>query len=76
MPTHPHNATERAQSVPEWLTRSEAAEILRISPHTFDRYRREGKIPRYRTPGSHPRYKRSDVEALLEIRGEQAEAAS
>jgi excisionase family DNA binding protein len=65
----PHIAIQRAQSVTpddEWITRSEAAAILRVAPRTFDRWRQEGRITRYITPGRHPRYRRSDVLALLE----------
>jgi hypothetical protein len=65
MTTHPRKATDPPQSVSEWVTRTEAALILRISPHTFDRYRREGRIERFITPGRHPRYRRGDVLALL-----------
>lgn len=50
----------------EWITRSEAAALLRVATRTFDRWRLEGRITRYTTPGSHPRYRRADVLALLE----------
>jgi excisionase family DNA binding protein len=62
-------AIQPAQSVtPEddWVTRSEAAALLRVAPRTFDRWRLEGRITRYVTPGRHPRYRRGDVLALLE----------
>jgi excisionase family DNA binding protein len=65
----PHNATQRAHIVTaedDWITRTEAAALLRVAPRTFDRWRLEGRITRYVTPGSHPRYRRADVLALLE----------
>lgn len=75
MADNPPKATERSPSAQEWITRSEAAQILRISPHTFDKYRRQGKIERYRTPGSHPRYRRADVVALLTPQDDEAREA-
>lgn len=68
MDATPHKAIPPAQSVhtsEEWITRSEAASLLRVAPRTFDRWRLEGKITRYVTPGRHPRYRRDDVLALL-----------
>jgi len=55
-----------------WITRHEAAAILRVSTSTIDRYARIGAIERYRTPGRGTRYLRSEVEGL--IRHEQASA--
>ena len=69
MDATPRKATAPAQSVhagDEWVTRSEAAALLRVAPRTFDRWRQDGLITRYVTPGSHPRYRRADVLALLE----------
>jgi excisionase family DNA binding protein len=31
-----------------WLTRQEAAERLRVSPHTVDRWTREGRLTKYK----------------------------
>jgi excisionase family DNA binding protein len=75
----PHKATAPAQSVhtsDEWITRSEAASLLRVAPRTFDRWRQDGRITRYTTPGSHPRYLRSDVLALITPPQEDDAAAS
>jgi len=79
MDASPRKATEPAQSVhtgDEWITRSEAAALLRVAPRTFDRWRLDGRITRYTTPGSHPRYRRSDVLALLAPPQEDDAAAS
>lgn len=54
----------------DWITRPEAAAILRVSVSTIDRYGRLGELSKFRTPGGGTRFARSEVEAL--IRREQA----
>jgi excisionase family DNA binding protein len=64
-------------STTRWLTRSEAAERLRVKPRTIDTYARTGKLPRYYLAGSTraPRFRAEDVDALVEQRAaEQREA--
>ena len=48
-----------------WITRPEAAAILRVSTSTIDRYARLGALAKYRTPGRGTRYLRSEVEGLI-----------
>lgn len=50
---------------PEWLTISEAAEIVGVHVDTLRRWDAAGRIPAARTPTGHRRFRRSDVEALL-----------
>jgi excisionase family DNA binding protein len=63
MTPQPHKANEPGD--PDWITRSEAAAIIRVSLATIDRYAREGKIRRFRTPGGTPRYSRAEVIGLI-----------
>jgi excisionase family DNA binding protein len=53
-------------STTRWLTRSEAAERLRVRPRTIDAYARTGKLPRYYLAGSTraPRFRVEDVDAI------------
>ena len=48
----------------EFVTKSEAAEYLKVSTHTVDRMRAAGELPTYRLRRS-VRFKASDVLALL-----------
>jgi excisionase family DNA binding protein len=66
MTPHPHKANEPAHS--DWITRTEAASLIRVSLATIDRYAREGKIRRFRTPGGTPRYSRAEVIGLIQDR--------
>lgn len=50
----------------ELLTLAEAADRLRLSPRTVQRYVADGRLASLRTPGGHPRFRAEDVEALLE----------
>jgi excisionase family DNA binding protein len=50
---------------PAILTQAEAADLLRVSPRTFQRYVAAGRVTALRTPGGQPRFRREDVEALL-----------
>jgi excisionase family DNA binding protein len=44
-----------------WLTSSEVAELLHVSPKTVSRYAKERRIPYKRTPGGHRRFPRQGV---------------
>jgi predicted site-specific integrase-resolvase len=66
MTPHPHKANEPVD--PDWITRAEAAALIRVSLATIDRYARMGKIRRFRTPGGTPRYDRAEVIGLTEDR--------
>lgn len=46
----------------EWLSLSEAAEILGVHPSTVRNWSDQGLLPVYRTGGKHRRYKRAEVE--------------
>jgi predicted DNA-binding transcriptional regulator AlpA len=47
----PNAAASRPDALPEFLTQSEAAELLRLKPRTLEVYRRRGKGPSYRKLG-------------------------
>lgn len=49
----------------KWLTRSEVAQLFRVSTTTVSKWALEGKIPSVKTPGGWRRYRESDVLALL-----------
>ncbi|MEJ5223162.1 MAG: helix-turn-helix domain-containing protein [Anaerolineales bacterium] len=49
-------------AAPEWLSLSEAAEILGVHPSTVRNWSDQGLLPVYRTGGKHRRYKKNEVE--------------
>jgi excisionase family DNA binding protein len=49
---------------PEFLTRSEVAKLLGVSPNTVTRWAREGRLPCQVTLGGHHRFDRELVEQL------------
>src|SRR5258708_21408968 len=51
-----------ASSESDWLSLSEAAELLGVHPSTVRSWADKGGRPVHRTPGGHRRYKRSEVE--------------
>lgn len=53
----------------EWCTRAEAAELLRVSVATIDRYARAGHLTRYDNPGGRTRFARSEVLGVVRQRG-------
>ncbi len=57
----------------EWLSLSEASELLGVHPVTLRRWANRGILPTIRTPGGHRRFRRQDVEALMRIRREEVE---
>lgn len=57
----------------EWLTRAEAAELLRVNPRTIDRWARRGLLQRHYL-GDSPRLVRFRAGEVRELaRGEQSE---
>ncbi len=46
----------------EWLSLSEAADILGVHPSTVRNWSDQGLLPVYRTGGKHRRYKKNEVE--------------
>ncbi len=51
-----------ASSDSDWLSLSEAAELLGVHPSTVRQWSDKGALPVHRTQGGHRRYKRSEVE--------------
>lgn len=49
-----------------FLTQSEAAEFLRLSPRTLERKRLDGTGPRFVKAGRRVLYRRTDIEAWTE----------
>lgn len=58
------NARSATQSDPEWCTRHEAAELLRVSVATIDRWVRNGSLTRYAAPSGRSRFARADLLGL------------
>ena len=52
----------------ELLTRSEAAEFLRVSLRTFDSLAAEGHFPKYRIGKQRIVFRRNDLDAYVEDR--------
>lgn len=50
---------------PEYVGRTEAARLARVSVSTLIRAEKAGRIVPLRTPGGHRRYLKSDCESLL-----------
>jgi excisionase family DNA binding protein len=48
--------------IPDWLSLSEAAELLGVHPSTVRSWADGGKLPVQRTHGGHRRFRRADVE--------------
>lgn len=46
------------------LTAKEAANLLRVTVKTLERWEKAGKISATRLPGGHRRFSRAEVEAL------------
>jgi excisionase family DNA binding protein len=46
----------------DWVSLSEAAEVLGVHPSTIRNWSDRGTLPVYRTTGGHRRYKRSELE--------------
>ena len=50
----------------EWISLSEAADLLGVHPATIRTWGDKGELPMQRTPGGHRRFRRADVEARLD----------
>jgi excisionase family DNA binding protein len=46
----------------EWLSLTEAAELLGVHPTTLRMWADKGDLPTHRTPGKHRRFRRADIE--------------
>lgn len=67
--------TDQQKAIPpgtEWCTRREAAELLRVSVATVDRYARAGHLTRYDNPAGRTRFRRDQVLGLIQPREEKA----
>jgi excisionase family DNA binding protein len=51
------------------LTPSEVAKRFRVDPKTVTRWAKAGKLSSIRTLGGHRRFKASEVEALINTKG-------
>jgi excisionase family DNA binding protein len=51
----------------EWLSLSEAAEILGVHPSTVRSWANDGRIPVHLTQGGHRRFLRNEVELCMEL---------
>ena len=58
--------TKQPEPQPEYITKKEAAKLLKCSIATIDNYRRNGKLKRYNHLGHIVRFKRSEVLAAIE----------
>jgi excisionase family DNA binding protein len=58
-----------------YLTRSDVALLLGVSPNTVTRWSREGRLPCQLTLGGHHRFEHSVIEALRESLHREAGAA-
>ena len=54
------------ETVTTYLTRSEVARLLGVSPNTVTRWAREGRLPCQVTLGGHHRFDRTVIEAIRE----------
>lgn len=66
---HEPEETNQPEQQSEYLTKKEAAELLKCSIATIDNYRRSGKLKRYNHLGHIVRFKRSEVLAAIEGKG-------
>jgi excisionase family DNA binding protein len=58
------SAPEGSESPIQFLTRTEVARRLGVSPNTVSRWAREGRLPCHLTLGGHRRFDRALVEDL------------
>lgn len=56
------NSGQMKEKTSEWLTLTQAAEILGVHPGTVRRWSDEAHIPVHRTEGRHRRYRRDEIE--------------
>ncbi len=60
----------------EWLTLSQAAEILGVHPSTVRVWADQGYLPAQRTQGGHRRFRRLDLEIRMHTRHDQVSSES
>jgi excisionase family DNA binding protein len=60
---HPTGGRQ-AEGATQYLTRSDVAKLLGVSPNTVTRWAREGRLPCLVTLGGHHRFDREQVEQL------------
>ncbi|GAB4501879.1 MAG: hypothetical protein Fur0035_14230 [Anaerolineales bacterium] len=58
---------------PEWLSLSDAAQLLGVHPSTVRLWSDKGILPTHRTSGGHRRYRRAEVELWLQTSRPQQE---
>jgi excisionase family DNA binding protein len=58
----------------EWLSLTQASELLGVHPTTLRRWADAGDVPCFRTPGGHRRFRMADLAAWME--GKQTAAAA
>ena len=63
---HPTGGRQ-AEGASEFLTRSDVARLLGVSPNTVTRWAREGRLPCLVTLGGHHRFDRGHVEQLRKV---------
>jgi excisionase family DNA binding protein len=59
----------------DWLSLSEAAEVLGVHPSTIRNWSDQGSLPVYRTSGGHRRYKRAEVELWAQSKRQEQHMA-
>jgi excisionase family DNA binding protein len=52
----------------DWLSLSEAADLLGVHPSTLRTWADRGDLPAHRTPGKHRRFRRADIEHWADSR--------
>ena len=55
----------RSATNPDWITLSEASQVLGVSPATLRRWSDAGRLRVFTTPGGHRRFSRTSLERLL-----------
>jgi predicted site-specific integrase-resolvase len=56
-----------------WYTREEAAQYLRMSVDTLDRWQRDGVVERHTASNGRPRYHQDSLDAALRLHPEVIE---
>jgi excisionase family DNA binding protein len=51
---------------PDWLSLSDAADLLGVHPSTLRSWSDQGKLPVHRTNGGHRRYRRSEIDLWMQ----------
>jgi excisionase family DNA binding protein len=51
----------------DWLSLTEASELLGIHPTTLRRWADEGSVPHFRTPGGHRRFRAAELDAWKQV---------